>query len=188
MSGKNGRMPLTTPLSDEVVGRLRAGDRVAITGALIGARDAAHKRFAMSIARGEKLPFEPGGAVVYYVGPSPAPPGRVIGSAGPTTSARMDPYAVKLLMLGVKGMIGKGPRSEDVRRAIEEYGAAYFVATGGAGALLSTHIRRSEMIAFEELGPEAVRVMEVEDFPAVVACDAVGGDLFNAALAGCTGS
>ncbi len=170
-------------MDEEAVGRLRSGDRVSITGTLVTARDAAHRRFVEIIRAGGKLPFKPRGAVIYYVGPTPAPPGRAIGSAGPTTAARMDPYAGKLLELGVKGMIGKGPRSAGLRASLKKHRAVYFVATGGAGALLSGHVRKADVIAFEELGPEAVRLLEVEDFPAIVACDSLGGDLFETAQA-----
>ena len=183
MSSGNGRIALAVPLDEQAVGRLRSGDRVAITGTLVTARDAAHRRFVEIIEGGGRLPFKPRGAVIYYVGPTPAPPGRVIGSAGPTTAARMDPYAGKLLELGVKGMIGKGPRSAGLRESLKQHRAVYFVATGGAGALLSGHVRKADVIAFEELGPEAVRLMEVEDFPAIVAYDSLGGDLFETAQA-----
>jgi fumarate hydratase subunit beta len=169
---------LTTPLTDEAVGRLRAGDVVKLTGNIYTARDAAHKKLIELLDGGKELPFELQGAVVYYVGPSPAPPGRPIGSAGPTTSYRMDTYAPRLHSLGLKASIGKGKRSEEVKQALRDHTAVYFGATGGAGALLSQCIKGAEVIAFEELGPEAIRELRVEDFPLLVINDAVGGDLY----------
>ena len=168
-----------TPLTDVVVRGLRAGDHVRITGVLYQARDAAHKRLAALIEGGEPLPFDLRGAIVYYMGPSPAPPGRVIGSAGPTTSGRMDAYTPQLLGMGLKGMVGKGARSQAVRDAIRESAAVYLAATGGAGALLSTHVVGHEVIAYPELGAEAVARLQVEDFPAVVVNDCFGGDLYE---------
>ena len=173
-----------TPLTDDVVRGLRAGDHVRITGVLYQARDAAHKRLAALIESGEPLPFDLRGAIVYYMGPSPAPPGCVIGSAGPTTSGRMDAYSPQLLGMGLKGMVGKGARSRAVRDAIRESTAVYLAATGGAGALLSTHVVRHEVIAFPELGAEAVARLEVEGFPAVVINDCYGGDLYEHGRAG----
>jgi len=170
---------ITTPLTDEVVKDLRAGDAVQITGVVYQARDAAHKRLVALIEAGDELPFDLAGAVVYYMGPSPAKPGNAIGSAGPTTSGRMDPYAPALLAAGLKGMIGKGSRSAEVREAMAKYKALYFAATGGAGALLARRIRSAEIVAWEELGPEAVRRLVVEDFPLVVVNDVYGNDLYE---------
>ena len=170
---------IETPLSDDVVASLRAGDRVHLSGTVFTARDAAHQRFAQALEAGEPLPFDPQGQVIYYVGPTPAPPGKVIGSAGPTTSARMDPFLRPLLARGLKGTIGKGDRSPDAVRAMSEYGAVYFVAVGGAGALLARHIRSCEVIAYPELGPEAARQLIFREFPLIVAVDAHGGNLFE---------
>ena len=170
---------ITAPLSQETVNSLKAGDFVYITGTIYSARDAAHARMAKMIADGESLPFPIEGSVIYYMGPSPAREGRVIGSAGPTTSGRMDSFTPGLLRLGLKGMIGKGKRSEAVKTAVKETGAVYFAAVGGAGALLSHCIKASEVIAFDDLGPEAIRKLEVEDFPAVVVLDKDGNDLYE---------
>jgi fumarate hydratase subunit beta len=170
---------IETPLSDGVVTALRAGDQVHLSGTVFTARDAAHQRFARALEAGEPLPFDPQGQVIYYVGPTPAPPGKVIGSAGPTTSARMDPFLRPLLARGLKGTIGKGDRSPEAVRAMSEYGAVYFVAVGGAGALLARHIRSCEVIAYPELGAEAVRKLIFREFPLIVAVDAHGGNLFE---------
>jgi len=170
---------ITTPLADDVVRDLRAGDAVLITGVIYQARDAAHKRLVALIAAGEELPFELKGAVVYYMGPSPAKPGNVIGSAGPTTSGRMDAYAPLLMRHGLKGMIGKGLRTQEVKQAMRDETAVYFAATGGAGALLAKSIVGNEVIAYPELGAEAVARLEVKDFPAVVVNDCHGGDLYE---------
>ncbi len=170
---------ITTPLSDDVVRDLKAGDAVAITGVIYQARDAAHKKLVALIEAGEPLPFELQGAVVYYMGPSPAKPGNVIGSAGPTTSGRMDAYAPLLMRHGLKGMIGKGLRSQEVKDAMHECTAVYFAATGGAGALLAKSIVGNEVIAWPELGAEAVARLEVKDFPAIVVNDCHGGDLYE---------
>jgi fumarate hydratase subunit beta len=170
---------ITTPLTDEVVRELRAGDAVEITGVVYQARDAAHKRLVALVEAGEPLPFELEGAVVYYMGPSPAKPGRVIGSAGPTTSGRMDAYTPLLLEHGLKGMIGKGLRTPAVKDAMREHTAVYFAATGGAGALLAQRIVGNEVIAWPELGAEAVARLEVVDFPAIVVNDCHGGDLYE---------
>ncbi len=170
---------LTTPLSDEDVLKLRIGDRVLITGKILTGRDSAHKRLYDLIQKGEALPVDIKGQVIYYVGPAPAKPGYVIGSAGPTTSYRMDPYAPLLMEHGLKGMIGKGVRSETVRQAMEKYKAVYFAATGGAGALIAKNIKSARIIAYEDLGPEAIRELEVENFPVIVANDAFGGDLYD---------
>ena len=168
---------LQTPLTDEEVMKLRAGDRVLLKGIIYTARDTAHKRLTELLRRGEPLPFDLKGQVIYYTGPSPAPPSRPVGSIGPTTSSRMDPYTPALLSAGLKGTIGKGKRSQQVKEALKIYRAVYFGATGGVGALLSKFIRRAEVLAFEDLGPEAIILLEVEDLPLVVLNDAFGGDL-----------
>lgn len=173
---------INTPLSREIVQKLRAGDQVLISGVLYTGRDAAHKRFAEMLARGESLPVDLNGQILYYVGPSPAKPGQVIGSAGPTTATRMDSYTPALLELGLLGMIGKGKRSEAVRQALVQHGAVYFGAVGGLGALLARRIKKAQVVAYPELGPEAVYRLEVEAFPAVVLCDAHGNDLYSAAV------
>ncbi|HIE48055.1 TPA: Fe-S-containing hydro-lyase [Candidatus Bipolaricaulota bacterium] len=170
---------IRTPLSEEVVMSLRAGDRVLLSGLIYTARDAAHKRMLQMLKRAEALPIELKGQVIYYAGPSPAPPGRPVGSIGPTTSGRMDPYTPRLLELGLKGMIGKGNRSSEVKDALKRYKAVYFGATGGAAALLAQRVKRAEVVAFEDLGPEAIRALEVEDFPLVVLNDPYGGDLYE---------
>lgn len=174
---------ITTPLTDEVVESLRAGQRVLLTGVIYSARDAAHKRMVEALDKGEPLPVDLKGQVIYYVGPSPAKPGRPIGSAGPTTSGRMDPYTPRLLAVGLKGMIGKGSRSEAVKEALKEYKAVYFGATGGAAALLAQRIKAAQVIAYEDLGPEAIMRLEVEDFPVVVINDCHGGDLYQEGMA-----
>lgn len=173
---------LTTPLTDEMVSSLEIGDKVFLNGVVYSARDAAHKRLIDLLDAGKPLPFDLKGQIIYYVGPSPAKPGRVIGAAGPTTSYRMDPYAPRLMELGLKGMIGKGKRSPAVKEAIVQYKAVYFGATGGAGALISRAIKAAEVIAYEELGPEAIRRMVVENFPAVVINDIQGRDLYEEGL------
>ena len=170
---------ITAPLTEEVVRDLRAGDAVAITGVVHQARDAAHKRLVALIAAGEPLPFELRGAMVYYMGPSPTKPGNVIGSAGPTTSGRMDAYAPLLMKHGLKGMIGKGLRTAEVKQAMIDQTAVYFAATGGAGALLAKRIVGNEVIAWPELGAEAVARLEVVAFPAIVVNDCYGGDLYE---------
>jgi fumarate hydratase subunit beta len=166
------------PLTDQVVESLHVGDRVLITGTIYTARDAAHKRLVELIDRGEPLPIELKGQIIYFVGPTPARPGEVIGSAGPTTSGRMDAYSPKLLDLGLKGMIGKGLRNQAVRDALKRNKAVYLGATGGAGALLAQRIVSAKVVAYEELGPEAIRELEVLDFPVVVVNDMYGGDLY----------
>lgn len=176
-----GPVRLQSPLAEKDVVRLRAGDEVLLSGEVYTARDAAHRRMVECLDRGEPLPFPLSGAVIYYVGPTPAPPGKVIGSAGPTTSGRMDAYAPRLIALGLKGMIGKGTRSAEVVAACQEHRAVYFGAIGGAGALLARRIRAVELVAWEELGPEAVRRLRVEDFPVVVVNDCHGGDLYQSA-------
>jgi fumarate hydratase subunit beta len=170
---------INLPLSEEDIGRLRAGDSVRLTGSLLSARDAAHKRLIAALRAGEPLPVALRGETIFYVGPSPTPPGRVIGSAGPTTSGRMDSYTPELLALGLKGMIGKGQRSPEVIAAMIQYGAVYFAALGGAGALMARAIKRAEVICYPDLGPEAIHRMEVEDFPVIVAIDARGDDLYR---------
>jgi len=170
---------LTTPLNDEDVSKLKAGDIVYLSGVLYTARDAAHKRLVDLIINGEELPFDVKGAVIYYVGPTPPKPGEPIGSAGPTTSYRMDPYAPILIEHGLKGMIGKGKRNEAVKDACKKYKAVYFGATGGAAALIAKAVKKAEVIAYPELGPEAVRRIEVEDFPVVVVNDTEGNDLYE---------
>ena len=170
---------LTTPLSNEDVEKLKSGDIVYLTGTMYTARDAAHKRLVDLILNGEELPFDLKGAVIYYVGPTPPKPGEPIGSAGPTTSYRMDPYAPILIEHGLKGMIGKGKRNEAVKEACKKHKAVYFGATGGAAALIAKAIKKAEVIAYPELGPEAVRRIEVEDFPVVVVNDTYGNDLYE---------
>jgi len=167
-----------TPLSDADVRSLRAGQAVLISGVLYTARDAAHKRMFEALERGEDLPFDVRGQVIYYVGPTPAPPGRVIGAAGPTTAGRMDRYTPALLARGLKGAIGKGSRSEEVKEALKAHVAVYFGGLGGAGALLARHIQTVEIIAYEDLDTEAIRRIEVADFPAVVVNDCYGGDAY----------
>jgi fumarate hydratase subunit beta len=173
------RLKIETPLTEETIESLKAGDIVLINGYVYTARDAAHKRLVELINNNAPLPFNIKGQVIYYVGPTPAPPGRVIGSAGPTTSSRMDSYTPLLLSLGLKGMIGKGQRSEEVRQAIQKYKAVYFLATGGAGAFLSRHIVSAEEIAFHELGTESIKKLLLKDFPVIVAIDCHGGDIFK---------
>jgi fumarate hydratase subunit beta len=173
---------IETPLDEKTVGQLIAGEKVFLSGFIYTARDAAHKRFMETLKGGGSLPFNIEGQVIYYCGPSPAPPGRVIGACGPTTSTRMDAYAADLLALGLKGMIGKGRRSRAVRDAIMEHKAVYFGGTGGAGALLSRCVLSAETIAYEDLGPEAVVKLGVKDFPLFVINDTMGGDLYEAGL------
>ena len=170
---------LTPPLSDADVEGLRIGDRVLISGAIYTGRDAANKRLTDLIQAGKPLPLEIQGQIIYYVGPSPAKPGRAVGAAGPTTSYRMDAYAPELIRLGLKGMIGKGARDQDVRDAMEEYKAVYFAAIGGAGALMAQTIKDAEIVAWEDLGPEAIRRLEVEEFPVIVVNDVRGNDLYE---------
>jgi fumarate hydratase subunit beta len=169
---------LTTPLSDDVVEKLRIGDKVLLSGIIYGARDAAHKRMVEALNKGEVLPLDMKGAVVYYVGPSPARPGNVIGAAGPTTAVRMDAYAPRLMEAGMKGMIAKGKRQDAVKEGMKKHRVVYLGATGGAGALIARCIKRAEVIAYEDLGPEAIRLLEVKEMPLVVVGDAHGGDLY----------
>lgn len=170
---------LAPPLIDAVIEKLRAGDRVVITGVIFTGRDMVHKYMVEGYKKGEKLPFDLKGQILYYTGPTPAPPGKPIGSAGPTTSYRMDKYTPTLLELGLKGMIGKGPRSQEVKDAIKKHKAVYFAAIGGAGALISKTIKKAEVIAYPELGTEAVMRLEVKEFPAIVVNDVHGGDLYR---------
>jgi fumarate hydratase subunit beta len=170
---------ITTPLTDEVVCSLRAGDEVVISGIVYTARDAAHKKLCELIERGKKLPIPIEGSIIYFVGPTPARPGKVIGSAGPTTSARMDRFSPILLAAGLKGMIGKGYRSTAVRDALKKYCAVHFAALGGAGALLSQYIISAEVVAYEDLDTEAIRKLELKDFPAIVAYDSYGNSVFK---------
>jgi fumarate hydratase subunit beta len=171
------------PLKDADLEKLRAGDHVLLSGVIYTARDAAHRRMVAALQKGESMPFDVRGQVIYYVGPTPARPGCVIGSAGPTTSMRLDPYTPALLEAGLKGIIGKGSRSPAVRDALKKHKAVYFLAVGGTGALLSQRIKKVDIVAYEDLGTEAVRRMEVEDFPAVVVNDIHGNDLLEAGRA-----
>ncbi|MDR1461149.1 MAG: Fe-S-containing hydro-lyase [Campylobacteraceae bacterium] len=171
---------ITAPFDKESVKKLKAGDNVLISGTIIAARDAAHKALTEALARGEKLPVELENETIYYLGPSPAKPGQVIGAAGPTTSGRMDKYTPAILELGVAGMIGKGYRSKDVVDSIIKNGAVYMVAIGGAGALIAKTIKKYEVLAYPELGPEAIARLTVEDFPAIVAIDSEGNNFYEA--------
>lgn len=173
---------IKAPISNEDAVTLRAGDYVYITGTIYTARDAAHLRMYKTLDRGEALPIDMENNIIYYMGPSPAREGRPIGSAGPTTASRMDKYAPRLLDLGLKGMIGKGKRSEAVKDAIIRNGAVYFAAVGGAGALLSKSITASEVVAYDDLGTEAIRKLEVENFPVIVVIDAQGNNLYETAI------
>jgi fumarate hydratase subunit beta len=170
---------IDTPLSDRVVSSLKAGDEVSISGVIYIARDAAHKRLVSLIESGKDLPFDPRGQIIYYAGPTPPKPGQVIGSVGPTTSGRMDPYTMPLLEQGLRGMIGKGYRSAAVREGLVKHRALYFAAIGGAGVLAGQCMKSAEPIAYAELGPEALWRVEVEDFPAFVVYDIHGGDLYE---------
>ena len=170
---------LSTPLTDEKVKELQAGDYVYISGTVYTARDAAHKRMIESLERGEELPFDMENQIIYYLGPTPNREGQVIGSAGPTTSSRMDRYAPSLLDRGLKGMIGKGKRSEEVIQSMKKNTSVYFAAVGGAGALLSKCITSSEVIAYDDLGTEAIRKLTVKDFPVIVVIDSEGNDLYK---------
>jgi fumarate hydratase subunit beta len=167
------------PLTEEAIKDLHAGDNVALSGVMYVARDAAHKRMVEALDKGQPLPFDIKGQTVYYMGPSPSKPGQVIGSAGPTTSGRMDSFSPRLMEVGLKGMIGKGNRTKAVKDAIIKNKAVYFAAIGGTGALISKGIKKSEVVAFEELGAEAIRKLEVEDFPVTVINDIYGRDLYD---------
>ncbi len=173
---------ITAPITKEVSASLRAGDYVYITGTIYTARDAAHKRMDEALDRGEELPIDIKDQVIYYMGPSPAREGRPIGSAGPTTASRMDKYAPRLLDLGQSAMIGKGKRTKEVLDAVVRNKAVYFAAVGGAGALLSKCIKSSEVVAYEDLGAEAIRKLEVEDFPVIVVADCEGNNLYETAI------
>ncbi len=179
---------IQVPFSKETARKLKAGDMVYLSGTIYTARDAAHKRMEEALTAGENLPFDLRGNIIYYMGPSPARGGAVIGSAGPTTASRMDKYTPKLLDLGMAGMIGKGKRSEAVQNAIVRNEAVYFAAIGGAGALLSKHIVSSEVIAYEDLGTEAVRKLEVKEFPVIVVIDTEGKNLYQQVAEGTTSS
>ena len=170
---------ITTPLTREAVKNLRAGDSCLISGVIYTARDAAHKRLCELVAAGKELPIDLKDSIIYFVGPTPAKPGQAIGSAGPTTSYRMDAYSPTLISLGQTGMIGKGKRGPEVIAAMKEHGAAYFGAIGGCGALLSRCIKKAEIVAYEDLGAEAIRRLEVEDFPAIVIIDSEGNNLYE---------
>ena len=167
-----------TPLDDETVEKLRSGDNALISGVIFAARDAAHRRLVETLDKRQKLPFEIKNQIIYYMGPAPAGPGKAIGPAGPTTSGRMDIYTPQLIAAGLKGMIGKGSRSEAVVDAMKKYKAVYFAAIGGAGSLLSKFIIKSDVIAYDDLGAEAIRQLEVRDFPVIVINDVLGGDLY----------
>ena len=170
---------IQTPLTREKLRELKAGDSCLITGTIYTARDAAHKRLCELVAQGKELPMEIKDAIIYFVGPTPAKPGQAIGSAGPTTSYRMDAYSPILISIGQTGMIGKGKRNDEVVNAMKEHGAIYFGAIGGCGALLSKCIKKAEVIAYEDLGAEAIRKLEVEDFPVVVIIDSEGNNLYE---------
>ncbi|MBI5143746.1 MAG: Fe-S-containing hydro-lyase [Candidatus Omnitrophica bacterium] len=170
---------ISTPLTKDVIKNLKAGDEVILSGTIFTARDMAHKRLADSIEKGHHIPIDLKDAVIYYAGPTPPPPRKVIGSCGPTTSSRMDPFTPQLLQLGLSGMIGKGDRSQEVRRAIKKYRSVYFLATGGIGALLSTKVKKARPILYKDLGPEAVYKLEVKDFPLIVGIDSKGNDIYD---------
>ncbi len=176
------QLKITAPLNEKETKKLKAGDYVYITGTIYTARDAAHKRMQEAIDEGKKLPIDVSDNIIYYMGPSPAREGRPIGSAGPTTASRMDKYAPTLLDMGLKGMIGKGRRSKEVIDAIIRNNAVYFAAVGGAGAILSQRIKKSEVIAYDDLGTEAIRKLYVEDFPVIVVIDSQGNNLYDTAI------
>ena len=170
---------LRPPLTNETIELLRSGDKIVLSGEIYTARDAAHSKMANLLLGKKDLPFDPKGQVIYYVGPTPAKPGQVIGSAGPTTSGRMDAYTTSLLEAGLKGMIGKGARSESIRRAIQKHKAVYFAALGGAAVLMAKCIKQVEVIAYPELGTEAIRKLTVVDMPLIVINDSLGNDLYE---------
>ena len=174
---------ITSPLDDKTIEELKAGDQVLISGVIYVGRDTAHKRITDALERGEEPPFDIRGQTIYYMGPSPAKPGEAIGAAGPTTSGRMDSYSPRLIAAGLKVMIGKGIRSAEVKEAIVKHKGVYLAAIGGAGALIARSIKKADVVAYEELGAEAVRRLEVEDFPATVVNDARGGDLYEEGMA-----
>ena len=173
------KLGINSPFNDVTIAQLKTGDRVLISGIIYVARDAAHARLVNTMEKGEPLPFDIKGQTIYYMGPSPARPGQVIGSAGPTTSSRMDMYTPRLLAAGLKAMVGKGSRAPEVKAAIQKYKAVYFVTTGGVAALITRSIKKSELIAYPELGAEAILRLTVTDFPAVVWNDIYGGDLYE---------
>ncbi len=176
-------LSITSPIGAETIEKLTAGTKVLISGVIYAARDAAHRRLIQALDKGNRLPFNLAGQTLYYLGPSPAKPGQIIGSAGPTTSGRMDIYTPRLIAAGIRAMIGKGNRSPEVKEAIKKYKAVYFAAIGGAGALLAKSIKRVEIVAYEDLGAEAILRLNVEVFPAIVANDIYGEDLFEQAKA-----
>ena len=178
-TGADGIKDLRTPLTDADIESLRSGDRVRITGVLYTARDAAHGRLMPLMEKGERLPIDLQGSIIYYTGPSPARPGDVVGSVGPTTASRMDKFTPLLLKLGLKGTIGKGYRGQAVKDALKQYKGVYFGAIGGAGAVLSAFVKKLDVVAYEDLGTEAIRRLEVEGFPAIVVNDCHGGDLYQ---------
>lgn len=175
----SGERRITLPFNDDTIRQLRAGDRLLLSGVLYVARDAAHKRMIEALDRGEQLPLDVRGATIYFMGPSPARPGRPMGAGGPTTASRMDPYSPRLVALGLKAMIGKGTRSRAVRDALQTHNAVFLGGIGGAGALLSKAVVTAEVIAYDELGPEALRRLEVKDLPVTVVDDAHGNDLYE---------
>jgi fumarate hydratase subunit beta len=177
------KLKIETPLTDQLIKELKVGTEVLIHGTIYTGRDSAHKRMTEALAKGEKLPFDPKGQIIYFAGPTPPKPGKVIGSAGPTTSYRMNKYAPDMLDAGLKGMIGKGEMSAEVAQKLQDHTAVYFLAIGGAGALISKSIVAAEVIAYEDLGPEAVRRLTVQDFPAIVVMDCYGGNLFREGIA-----
>ncbi len=172
---------IKTPLAKKDIKKLKTGNEVLLSGTIFTARDAAHERFFRLIKNGKRIPLGLKGAVIYYAGPTPPKPGAAIGSCGPTTGSRMDPFTPSLIKLGLGGMIGKGERSKEVREAIRRYGSIYFLATGGIGALLSKRVKSSKQILYKDLGPEAVYRLEVEDFPLIVGIDAKGNDIYDKA-------
>ena len=174
---------IQAPLTEDTIKNLHAGDFVQITGYIYTARDAAHKRMYEALWRGEKLPFDIRDQIIYYVGPTPAKPGEIVGSAGPTTSGRMDKYTPTMIEQGMRGMIGKGLRNKEVIEACKKYHAVYFAAIGGAAAVIAKSIKGEEMIAYEDLGPEAIRRYEVKDFPAIVCIDSEGNDFYKVGIA-----
>lgn len=174
-----GSKRISTPLNDELIAQLHAGDNLLISGTIYTGRDAAHKKLMDLIEKGEKLPLELKGQIIFYVGPTPARPGKPIGSAGPTTSYRMDAYTPKLHELGLKATVGKGSRSPEVKGALKKFKAVYLAVTGGAAALVSQSIKKAEVVAYPELGPEAIHKLQVEDFPAQVINDMYGGDIYE---------
>jgi fumarate hydratase subunit beta len=179
----DGIKDITTPLTDADIESLKSGDRVRISGVIYTARDAAHARLFPLVEKGDRLPFDLKGQIIYYTGPSPARPGDVVGAIGPTTASRMDKFTPKLLEAGLKATIGKGYRGDAVKAALKQHKAVYFGAIGGAGAMLSTHIKKLDVVAYEDLGTEAIRRLTVESFPAIVLNDCHGGDLYQDGMA-----